>query len=72
MSKSIPFEQSIQALCDIVAQLEQGELTLEESLKQFEKGVTLARQCQDALNKAEQKIELLSTKKNTDELHSDE
>lgn len=61
MLKGIHFEQSITKLEEIVAQLEKGELTLEESLKQFEKGISLARQCQDVLTKAEQKIEILTS-----------
>ena len=60
MSKPIPFEQSITELEEIVRQLEKGELTLDESLKQFEKGIGLARSCQDVLNQAEQKIEILT------------
>lgn len=56
MSKGIHFEQSITELEEIVRQLEKGELTLEESLKQFEKGISLARRCQNALNQAEQKL----------------
>ncbi|KTD15157.1 exodeoxyribonuclease VII small subunit [Legionella gratiana] len=61
MSKSFHFEQSITELEEIVRQLEKGELSLEDSLKQFEKGISLARHCQDTLLKAEQKIELLTT-----------
>ena len=60
MSKAIHFEQSVTELENIVKQLEKGELTLEESLKQFEKGIGLARQCQNVLNQAEQKIEILT------------
>lgn len=60
MSQTIHFEQSIRELESIVTQLEKGELSLDESLKQFESGITLARQCQHALNQAEQKIEQLS------------
>lgn len=60
MSKAIQFEQSINDLEQIVKQLEKGELTLEESLKQFEKGIKLARTCQTVLTQAEQKIELLT------------
>ena len=60
MTKPIHFEKSISELQDIVLQLEKGELSLEGSLEQFEKGITLARKCQDILNQAEQKIELLS------------
>jgi exodeoxyribonuclease VII small subunit len=60
MSKSGQFEKSITELEAIVAQLEKGELDLDDALKQFEKGVSLARVCQDTLRKAEQTIELLS------------
>ncbi len=60
MTKPIQFEGSIAELQDIVTQLEKGELTLEDSLKQFEKGIHLARKCQDILNQAEQKIEILT------------
>ncbi len=54
------FELSISELETIVKELEQGELTLENSLVQFEKGVGLVRKCQDILTKAEQKIETLT------------
>ena len=60
MSDAIQFEQSISQLEHIVKQLEKGELTLEDSLKEFEKGIHLARQCQEVLNQAEQKIEYLT------------
>ncbi len=63
MKKPIHFEKSMTELQDIVMQLEQGELSLEDSLKQFEKGITIARKCQDILNQAEHKIELLSAAK---------
>lgn len=66
MSNPIQFEESIAELELIVHQLEKGELTLEESLKQFEKGTHLAQKCQTILSQAEQKIELLSA--NTDSL----
>lgn len=57
------FEQSIEQLEAIVAQLEKGELALEEALHQFETGITLARRCQEVLTLAEQKIEHLSNAK---------
>jgi exodeoxyribonuclease VII small subunit len=44
----------------IVQRLEQGELSLEESLRQFERGVVLTRSCQKALRQAEQKIQVLT------------
>ncbi|MBN9226096.1 MULTISPECIES: exodeoxyribonuclease VII small subunit [Legionella] len=61
MSQGMHFEQSITELEEIVRQLEKGELSLEDSLKQFEKGISLARCCQDVLQKAEQKIETLTS-----------
>lgn len=68
MTKSIPFEQSIADLEAIVMQLEKGELPLDESLKQFEKGIALARKCEETLLKAEQKIEgLTHAKRPTDD-----
>ena len=60
MSKSIPFEKSIQELEAIVALLEKGDLSLDDSLKQFEKGIGLAKICQEKLTSAEQKIKTLS------------
>lgn len=72
MSKSLHFEQSLTELEEIVRQLEKGELSLEDSLKQFEKGIKLARGCQTILQQAEQKIVTLTTAEpNTDEQFSD-
>ena len=45
--------------------LEQGDLPLEEALKQFERGVALTRACQSALKAAEQKVEILRKASNT-------
>lgn len=59
MSKAIHFEKSMTELEEIVKQLDRGELSLEDCLKQYEKGINLARKCQDALTQAEQKIETL-------------
>lgn len=71
MNKPLQFEQSITALQSIVKQLEDGDLPLEEALKQFEKGIVLTRQCQEILTQAEQKIEMLSTPQATSEPSSD-
>ena len=59
---SLTFEQALAELEALVATMEQGELSLEESLKSFERGVELTRTCQQALQEAEQKIEILSQK----------
>ncbi|MFV2032694.1 MAG: exodeoxyribonuclease VII small subunit [Gammaproteobacteria bacterium] len=56
------FEKSMSQLEKIVSQMESGELGLEESLAQFEKGITLARSCQDTLAKAELRVEKLIEK----------
>jgi exodeoxyribonuclease VII small subunit len=57
--KSQTFEASLQELEKIVRRLEDGDLPLEESLKLFEKGVRLSRECQERLNQAERRIEVL-------------
>ena len=54
------FEAALAELEQIVERLEQGELSLEESLRQFERGVELTRGCQKSLRQAEQKISILS------------
>ncbi|MBE0471577.1 MAG: exodeoxyribonuclease VII small subunit [Methyloprofundus sp.] len=56
------FEDSLKALEGIVEQLEQGDISLEESLKSFEEGVKLTRICQTALQEAEQKVQILLDK----------
>jgi exodeoxyribonuclease VII small subunit len=59
-------EKSLAELEQIVEKLEAGDLTLDESLKQFERGVQLTRQCQTALRTAEQKVEILLKKSGAD------
>jgi exodeoxyribonuclease VII small subunit len=53
------FEASLAALERIVRELERGELPLEKSLELFEQGVKLSRECQERLNEAERRIEVL-------------
>ncbi|MEO8671089.1 MAG: exodeoxyribonuclease VII small subunit [Tahibacter sp.] len=53
------FEQSLDELEQLVARMEQGELSLDDSLKSFERGVTLYRNCQGALEQAELRVRLL-------------
>lgn len=59
---AVDFERSLAELETIVDKLEHGELSLDESLKQFERGVQLTRACQSALKEAEQKVEILLRK----------
>ena len=53
------FEKALENLEEIVSSMENGELTLEDSLKVFEKGIKLTRECQGALRDAEQKVRVL-------------
>ena len=53
------FEESIKNLADIVKRLEEGELTLEQSLQAFEQGVALARAAQARLDAAEARVDEL-------------
>ncbi|MCP4995170.1 MAG: exodeoxyribonuclease VII small subunit [Gammaproteobacteria bacterium] len=55
------FEQALAELETMVDTLEKGELSLEESLHSFERGVKLTRICQQALKEAEQKVQILSS-----------
>jgi len=57
--KKQTFEDSLKELEKIVRKLEDGDLALEESLKLFEDGVKLSRECQERLNQAERRIEVL-------------
>ena len=57
--KSIDFEKSLKELEGIVEELESGELSLEKSLKSFEQGIKLTRQCQSELERAELKVKKL-------------
>lgn len=53
------FEQSLAELQTLVERLENGELSLEDSLTAFEQGIRLTRDCQGALTQAEQKVQIL-------------
>ncbi|MBM4196953.1 MAG: exodeoxyribonuclease VII small subunit [Gammaproteobacteria bacterium] len=55
----IDLEKALTELEEIVDQLEAGDLPLEKSLKQFERGVKLSRECQGALKEAEQRVQVL-------------
>ncbi len=61
-SKTPDFEAALAELEALVEKMEQGDLSLDESLKQFERGVQLTRSCQQALKDAEQKVQVLMEK----------
>ena len=56
---TVSFEKNLNQLEGLVQALEDGDNSLNESLKAFEKGIKLSRLCHNELNKAEQKVEIL-------------
>jgi len=64
MSSKFDFNKGLSELEEIIGKMESGDLSLEESIKYFEKGVKLHRQCHSALSKAEQRISVLSEEDN--------
>jgi len=58
-TEEIPFEDYLKKLERIVQQLEEGELTLDESVKLYEEGMNISKLCLEKLNKAKQKVEKL-------------
>jgi exodeoxyribonuclease VII small subunit len=64
------FEKDLQELENLVEKMEGGELSLEESLVHFERGIALTRSCQKALSEAEQKIQILLSKDGSQRLQA--
>jgi exodeoxyribonuclease VII small subunit len=58
--EQLDFETAMVELEELVAKIETGNLSLEDSLKEFEKGIKLSRICQSALKDAEQRVKILS------------
>lgn len=61
-AKPTAFEDSLQELEKIISGLEKGELSLEDQLKAFEKGITLSRECLKRLDEVERKVQILVEK----------
>ena len=57
--KIYPFEEALEKLNTLVEKMESGDLSLEESLKIFEEGIKLSKDCQNALTDAEKKVQAL-------------
>ena len=57
--ENLTFEESLNELDGIVQNLEQGELSLEDSMALFERGLSLSKLSQDKLQSAEQKVKIL-------------
>ncbi len=68
----VEFEKALEELEALVERLEQGELTLEDSLKEFERGISLTRTCQSALREAEQRVRILTEQGDEEDFQADE
>lgn len=68
--QKLSFESAMKELEEIVVEMEKGEIPLELSLKKFERGIQLARQSQQQLKDAEQKIQVLMQSNGEDTLTS--
>jgi len=62
-SKNLSFEQAIKKLTDIVGKIENGSISLEQSIAQYEQGMELIKYCRGILQKAEKKIEEITREK---------
>lgn len=63
--KTVDFETSLKRLETLVAQMERGDLPIEDALKAFEEGIGLTRDCQIILDQAEQKVRVLVDNRGT-------
>ena len=66
--KDFQFEKALNDLEKLITKMESGKLSLEESLKNFEEGIGLIKQCQQTLTQAEQKVQVLIKKQGKTEL----
>ena len=60
--KNINFEETMKKLEEITTELEKGDLNLDDSIKKFEEGIKLSKDCNDYLEEAEKKINILLQK----------
>jgi len=70
-SKQINFKTSLKALEEIVTMLEAGDISIEDSLNAFEKGIKLTKECNKKLDDVEGKIQELLSDNNTKEFKDD-
>ena len=61
------FEEAIKELTNIVGKIEQGQIPLQDSLEQYEKGMALIKQCRTILHKAEERIEKINKEDETED-----
>jgi exodeoxyribonuclease VII small subunit len=65
--EKMSFEDAIKELTSIVGKIEQGQVPLQDSLEQYEKGMALIKHCRTILQKAEKRIEKITEEKSTDD-----
>lgn len=61
------FERALEEFEQLVTRMEEGDLTLEESLKTYERGMALSRKCQAALDDAEQRVQVITEQQENDQ-----
>jgi len=62
----LSFEQAIKELTSIVSRIEQGQIPLQDSLEQYERGMTLIKHCRGILQEAEKRIEKITEQETED------
>lgn len=67
-AEQVNFEKAMAELEQLVSQMEEGDLSLDDSLQAFERGIKLTRQCQHALSQAELKVKTLTAANTLEEL----
>lgn len=70
MTEPLPFEEALQELQQIVSSLETGQVSLEQSLSRFERGVSLVTHCQSLLDQAHQRVEIVVAKRASGEVET--
>ena len=68
--QGVDFEAALEELEGLVERMEEGDLSLEDSLKTYERGIELSRACQKSLDAAEQRIQILSEKEGAAEIQN--
>ena len=63
----LSFEEAIKELTNIVGKIEQGQIPLQDSLEQYEKGMALIKQCRTILQKAEERIEKITKEQDSED-----
>jgi exodeoxyribonuclease VII small subunit len=64
---NLSFEEAIKELTNIVGKIEQGQIPLQDSLEQYEKGMALIKQCRTILHKAEERIEKITKEQDSED-----